>query len=88
MLVRYRRPCARRSTNYWPTTARSTVRSRFATASTPTPTLEECREEFAEVLEEWLLFHVYRNRPLPAVGGIELRIKESLNASVCANQAA
>ena len=40
------------------------------------PTLEECREELAEVLEEWILFRVYKNRPLPAVDGIELRIKE------------
>lgn len=40
------------------------------------PTLEACREELAEVLEEWILFRVYKNRPLPAVDGIELKIKE------------
>ena len=40
------------------------------------PTLEECREELAEVLEEWILFRVYKNRPLPAIDGIELKIKE------------
>lgn len=38
--------------------------------------LEECREELEEVLEEWILFRVSRNLPLPTVEGIELRIKE------------
>lgn len=35
-------------------------------------TLEVCREE----LEEWILFRVSRNLPLPVVDGIELTIKE------------
>ena len=35
-------------------------------------TLEECREQLAEVLEEWILFRVYKNLPLPAIDGIEL----------------
>ena len=39
-------------------------------------TLEACREELEEVLEEWILFRVSRNLPLPVVGGIELAIKE------------
>ena len=39
-------------------------------------TLEECRDELIEVLEEWLLFRVYKNLPLPAVDGIELTIRE------------
>lgn len=39
-------------------------------------TLEKCREELEEVLEEWILFRVSRNLPLPTVEGIELRIKE------------
>ena len=38
--------------------------------------LEECREELAEVLEEWILFRVSRNLPLPAIDGMELRIRE------------
>ena len=29
-----------------------------------TPSLEDCREELAEVLEEWVLFRVFRNLPL------------------------
>jgi predicted RNase H-like HicB family nuclease len=39
-------------------------------------TLEACREELAEVLEEWILFRVSRNLPLPTIDGIELSIKE------------
>ena len=39
-------------------------------------TLEACREELAEVLEEWILFRVSRNLSLPVVDGIELVIKE------------
>jgi predicted RNase H-like HicB family nuclease len=39
-------------------------------------TLEDCREELREVLEEWVLFRVHRNLPLPVIDGIELAIKE------------
>lgn len=39
-------------------------------------TLEDCRVELEEVLEEWLLFRVSRNLSLPVVDGIELTIKE------------
>ena len=42
-----------------------------------TATLEACREELEEVLEEWILFRVSRNLPLPTVDGIELAIKEA-----------
>jgi predicted RNase H-like HicB family nuclease len=41
-------------------------------------TLEECREELEEVLEEWILLRVSRNLPLPVVDGIELAIKEEV----------
>ena len=44
----------------------------FANAST----LEECREQLEEVLEEWILLRVYKNLPLPSVDGIELTINE------------
>ena len=37
-------------------------------------TLEKCREELQEVLEEWILFRVSRNLPLPAIDGLELKI--------------
>ncbi len=40
-------------------------------------TLEACREELAEVLEEWILLRVSRNLSLPSVDGLELTIKEA-----------
>lgn len=39
-------------------------------------TLELCREELSEVLEEWILLRVARNLPLPVIDGIELSIKQ------------
>ena len=39
-------------------------------------TLEECREQLEEVLEEWILLSVHKNLALPVIDGIELRIKE------------
>ncbi len=44
----------------------------FANANT----LEGCREELKEVLEEWILFRISRNLSLPVVEGIELSVKE------------
>jgi predicted RNase H-like HicB family nuclease len=40
-----------------------------------TETLESCRDELEEVLEEWILFRVSRNLSLPVVDGL------SFNAS-------
>ena len=45
----------------------------FANAST----LDGCREQLEEVLEEWILLRVYKNLPLPVVDGIELTINEA-----------
>lgn len=39
-------------------------------------TLEDCRRELEEVLEEWILFRISRNLPLAVIDGIELAIKE------------
>jgi predicted RNase H-like HicB family nuclease len=39
-------------------------------------TLEDCREELAEVLEEWILLRVSRSLPLPIVDGLELKVRE------------
>lgn len=41
-----------------------------------TTTLEECREELREALEEWVLFRVYKGLRLPVIDGIELVIRE------------
>jgi predicted RNase H-like HicB family nuclease len=43
----------------------------YATGST----LEACREELQEVLEEWILFRVSKNLSLPSVDGKRLRIQ-------------
>ncbi len=40
-------------------------------------TLEEYREELEEVLEEWLLFRISKDLPLPVVGGIAIKIKDA-----------
>jgi predicted RNase H-like HicB family nuclease len=40
------------------------------------PTLEGCRDELEEVLEEWVLFRVSRGLEVPAVEGHELRIRK------------
>ena len=39
-------------------------------------TLEECRDELEEVLEEWLFFRISGNLSIPVVDGIELTIRE------------
>lgn len=38
--------------------------------------LEACREELEEVLEEWVLFRVSRNLDVPEVNGINLRVRK------------
>jgi predicted RNase H-like HicB family nuclease len=35
-------------------------------------TLEDCREELREVMEQWVLFRIHRNLSLPIIEGIEL----------------
>ena len=44
----------------------------YATAAT----LEACREELESTLEDWVLFRVSRNLPLPEAGGVKLEIVE------------
>ncbi|MGH2575541.1 MAG: type II toxin-antitoxin system HicB family antitoxin [Ignavibacteria bacterium] len=44
------------------------------------PTLEKCRDELEETLEEWILLSISKNLPLPVVDGIQLKIKESADA--------
>lgn len=39
-------------------------------------TLEECRTELEEVLEDWLLFSISRNFDVPVVDGIDLKFRE------------
>ncbi len=39
-------------------------------------TLEDCRDELAEVLEEWIFFRLSKNLPLPVVDGLQLSIQK------------
>lgn len=43
-------------------------------------TLEQCRSELAEVLEDWLLFRLHKNLALPKIDGIELTVKKETAA--------
>lgn len=38
--------------------------------------LEDCRNELRSVLEDWILFSIYKNLPLPVVKNISLKIKK------------
>lgn len=40
-------------------------------------TLEACRDELASTLEDWLLFRISRQLPLPVLQGLDLAVKES-----------
>jgi len=42
-------------------------------------TVEECRKELVEVLEDWLLLKLRDGDPVPVVKGIDIRIKEESN---------
>ena len=41
-------------------------------------TLEECRDELAAVLEDWVLFSVHKNLPLPEIDGLELTVSKEV----------
>ena len=41
-------------------------------------TLEECRNELAEVLEDWLLFRIHKNLALPVIDGLELAVTKGV----------
>jgi predicted RNase H-like HicB family nuclease len=43
-------------------------------------TLEECREELASTLEDWLLFRISRHLAIPVIDGMNLEIKEVAGA--------
>ena len=44
-------------------------------------TLEDCREELAEVLEEWIVFRLSRNLSLPVVNGLRLAVEKVAEVS-------
>ena len=45
-------------------------------------TVEECRKELMEVLEEWLVLKLRDGDPIPVVKGIEINIKKVLSLLV------
>ena len=45
----------------------------YATGST----LEACREELEEVLEEWILLRISQHLRVPVVDGIDLTVRET-----------
>jgi len=38
------------------------------------PTVESCRKELVEVLEEWLILKLRDGDPMPVVGGVEIKV--------------
>jgi predicted RNase H-like HicB family nuclease len=42
--------------------------------------LEDCREELAVVLEDWLLFRIHKNLPIPTIDGLELKVTKEVAA--------
>jgi predicted RNase H-like HicB family nuclease len=41
-------------------------------------TLEECRAELGEVLEDWLLFRIHKNLSLPTIDGLQLKVEKEV----------
>lgn len=40
------------------------------------PSLEKCREQLEQVLEDWILLSVAKNLPIPRIGGLEIKVGE------------
>jgi predicted RNase H-like HicB family nuclease len=43
-------------------------------------TVEECRHELMEVLEEWLILKIRDRDPIPEIEGFSIRVKEVIAA--------
>jgi len=43
-------------------------------------TVEECRHELMEVLEEWLVFKIRDREPIPEIEGVTIKVKEVVAA--------
>jgi len=39
-------------------------------------TVEQCRHELLEVLEEWLILKIRDHDPIPIIEGVEIKVKE------------
>nr|VFJ64962.1 MAG: Predicted nuclease of the RNAse H fold, HicB family [Candidatus Kentron sp. FW] len=43
-------------------------------------TLEDCRDELAQVLEDWLLFRIHNHLEIPAIEGMVLSVSGKMAA--------
>jgi len=43
-------------------------------------TVEECRHELMEVLEEWLVLKISDREPIPEIEGVSIKVKEVIAA--------
>jgi predicted RNase H-like HicB family nuclease len=43
-------------------------------------TVETCRTELREVLEEWLILKIKDNDPIPSLDGLEIRVRKEAAA--------
>ena len=41
------------------------------------PTLEDCRDQLAEVVEEWILVRVARGLSVPRLGGVTVEVRQA-----------
>jgi predicted RNase H-like HicB family nuclease len=41
------------------------------------PTLEDCRDQLAEVVEEWVLVRVARGLAVPRLGGVTVEVRQA-----------
>jgi predicted RNase H-like HicB family nuclease len=41
-------------------------------------TLEACRRNLAEALEDWLLFSIAKSLPIPAIGSVTLKLPDAV----------
>jgi predicted RNase H-like HicB family nuclease len=41
------------------------------------PTLEACRDQLVEVIEEWILVRVARGLAVPSLGGVKVEVKKA-----------
>jgi predicted RNase H-like HicB family nuclease len=39
--------------------------------------LEDCRDELEDVLEEWIALSLSKDLPIPSIGGVELSIPQA-----------
>ena len=42
-------------------------------------TLEECRQNLAEVVDGWVLVRLVRGLPIPVIGGVQINLPEEIS---------